>query len=267
MMARDLPPFVEIHVRASKRFNKYLFLSSLLSNGTISGYDYILLKDSDIRLAGFAWNTFMDRKGDAVVAGALRENVVESLAHNAGKRPRQCYQIHEAPFWKEGLGPTFWKGVIPLDVPIIEQFFALFQADFGQWYFSQILTNDFVSQQSDWGPDLMWCGAARQYKPDQTPCRLVPVSLLHVDTKTTKVNMTEGFDELDRVRGIKAFKPWLSYQHEWGDIVRDANFIQVKKRCNAHTHSKYFNITDCAVAAMVPTSDKYGTVPVRRGKN
>jgi hypothetical protein len=132
---------------------------------------------------------------------------------------------------------------------MIEQYFALFQADFGQWFFSQILTDGFVSQLSAHGPDLMWCGAAREYKPDQTPCRLVPVSLLHDDTRTIKSEREAGRKAVESFRAIETFKPWLSYQKVWVNMMGNANFNEFKKRCKARTHSKYFNITDCIFAA------------------
>jgi hypothetical protein len=264
----DLPPFVEIYIRTSnERFNKYQFLKSLVSAGTINstGYDYILLKDSDMRLAGFAWNTFMDRKGNAVVAGAVRQAVDESLARNAGstKRRRQFYQIHDATFWKEGLGTTFWKGVVPLDVPIIEQYFALIQADFGSWFFSQILTDDYVSQPNDWGPDMMWCGAAGEYKPDQPSCYLVPVSILHDDTRTIKINKSwgdAGRKVLRRFATNEVFKRWLSKQEIWLKIMGGANVTDFKRRCQAYTYSEHFNIADCAFTAQqsnfIPPHDR-----------
>jgi hypothetical protein len=132
---------------------------------------------------------------------------------------------------------------------MIEQYFALFQADFGQWFFSQILTDGFVSQRSAWGPDLMWCGAAREYKPDHTPCRLVPVSLLHDDTRTIKADTKAGNEAVKRFAANKAFKPWHLYQAVWVKITAHANFNEFKKRCKARTHSNYFNVTDCIFAA------------------
>lgn len=50
-----------------KRFNKFLFVPRI--KYYLEDYDYVLFKDNDIHLSGFAWNTFMDLKKDAIIAG------------------------------------------------------------------------------------------------------------------------------------------------------------------------------------------------------
>jgi hypothetical protein len=39
----------------------------------------VLLKVNDIPLAGFEWNTFLDKKSDSIVAGPFRESTEELL--------------------------------------------------------------------------------------------------------------------------------------------------------------------------------------------
>ena len=51
----------------------------------------------------------------------------------------------------------------------IEQYFVIFDGVFANWFFEQVLAEEFMTDQdgsklvSSWGPDFMWCGAAASY--------------------------------------------------------------------------------------------------------
>lgn len=59
------------------RFNKFRFVTRI--KASLGTYDYVLFKDNNIRLSGFAWNTFMDLKKDAIIAGPFIDTAKTSL--------------------------------------------------------------------------------------------------------------------------------------------------------------------------------------------
>ena len=181
----NLEPFVR-YTSSHAPFNKYAFMKPLVPQMQV--YDYVLLKDVDQRIAGFPWNTFMEKKGESVVSGPLRQVVGESLVKGHLHPPRQHFKLHDARYWKRvgwggGTNRTDFISVEPQAAEFIEQYFALLEGEFASQFFNLVLTNGFMNQQVSWGPDLMWCGAAADMRPEQPACSLIPVVSEHLDTR------------------------------------------------------------------------------------
>jgi hypothetical protein len=242
---------------SNKRFNKYGIFQSLISE--MASYDYVLQKDSDQRLTGFPWNSFMENKGDALVSGPLRQVVEDSLRRNvnADKSKRQFFQVFDGHAWKmdKSLIPLFATAG-PIQVPYIEQYFTLLQGDFAQWFFQKILTQEFLSQITDWGPDFMWCAAAREFNSHQTSCHLVPVVSLHEDTKSIGLDeeyVSTGFDSIARMRRSNpVFHRWISKMDSFYMLFGgNVDLGTVRDRCRQVSLvktggiRKLFNLQEC----------------------
>lgn len=173
------------------RYNKFFFLSTHLSK--MRDVDNFLMFDADFDLTGFAWKETMDVLKIATVVGSVHENVEEQLGMNWNKPTRQHFKIFDGRWWSEHLA-----GVTAIEVPFIEQGFALMDARFAFWFFSQILQKKYLVRRkwlsteanpSDFGPDLLWCGAAREWLLDKNlyrhkPCVLTAFSsILHTDSR------------------------------------------------------------------------------------
>ena len=108
----------------------------------------------------------------------------------------------------------------------LEEFMVLLRTDFFSWFFKQILTRSFLSQDIDWGPDLMWCEAAHKFKhfnnfagaKDSVPCTLISVNVVDKDTKqiskakkaeTHKSYVKEGNQVVETFKGNLLFKSWI----------------------------------------------------------
>mmetsp|Transcript_2105 Transcript_2105/g.4759 ORF Transcript_2105/g.4759 Transcript_2105/m.4759 type:complete len:439 (+) Transcript_2105:900-2216(+) len=193
MKRGDLEPFVR-YTGSSARFNKFVFIKPLVQQ--MGDYDYVLLKDADQRIAGFPWNTFMEKKGESVISGPLRQVVGESVMNwtRTWHSNRQKFQLHEAKYWKSAENATDFESVEPLASGFIEQYFVLLEGDFAAWFFEGVLTDEFLDQTLDWGPDLMWCGAAADMHPEKPACALVPVVSEHLDTRQIEKEDKEGRD-------------------------------------------------------------------------
>uniref|UniRef100_A0A7S2SZB7 Uncharacterized protein n=1 Tax=Chloropicon primus TaxID=1764295 RepID=A0A7S2SZB7_9CHLO len=189
----DLEPMVR-YTSSSARFNKYAFMKPLVRQ--MGEYDYVLMKDADMRIAGFPWNAFMEKKGGSVISGPLREAVGESLMNWMRRKApgRQWYQLHEARYWKSAANATDFESVEPLASGFIEQYFALLDGDFAARFFELVLTDEFLDQTLDWGPDLMWCSAAAHMLPEKPACSLVPVVSEHLDTRKIEKEDEGGED-------------------------------------------------------------------------
>lgn len=216
---------IEINVRFEvnpKRFNKFMFVPDVLDE-VVASDEYVLLKDNDIRLAGFEWNTFMNVMGDSIIAAPFRETH-EELLHRArfGLRDR-------------GRGVTFQHGATfnvyendnykttrRIPTMFLEMSFEIMRVDFAAWFFGQILTEEFIGQEVDWGPDIMWCGAAHAFNDmhkhkSSSPCSLVSVNILDNDTKQIELGRSfgsafskQGHAVVRRFQSNKTFSSWIN---------------------------------------------------------
>jgi len=129
------------------RYNKFRFLKPHVEE--FSRYDYLVLKDSDMRIVGFAWSKFMKkiRHSSTVIAGPIRATV---------QHGRTWFQIHEASQWRQKAPQVLHHG-LAVDVLFIEQSFVAFRGSFAAWFFPGVLSDHFIKHSCDWGPDFMWC--------------------------------------------------------------------------------------------------------------
>jgi GR25 family glycosyltransferase involved in LPS biosynthesis len=252
-MASTLPSVdFRIQIR-NGNFNKFKFMLPLL--GEMPSYDYILMKDSDIRLAGFPWNTFMEKKGDALVVGPLCQSPDESLHGNRYEPKRQNFQLHNGLWWKrdENLVPLFTE-ITPIKVPFLEQFLVLVDGRFAQWYFSQILATRFAKMPADFGVDLMWCGAAYEFNPSQTPCNIVPLISVHADSRTRSTGDVGLFSAAHYEKAASAIfnrnstlRRWMSKTKHWNNLMGGwADTEEIAVRCQKFTNSMEFSLAQCA---------------------
>ncbi|QDZ25775.1 hypothetical protein A3770_19p82930 [Chloropicon primus] len=188
-----LEPLVR-YTSSSAAFNKYAFMKPLVRQ--MEDYDYVLVKDADQRIAGFPWNSFMEKKGESVISGPLRQVVGESVMNwtRTWHSNRQKFQLHEAKYWKSAENATDFESVEPLASGFIEQYFVLLEGDFAAWFFKVALTDGFLNQTLSWAPDNMWCGAAADMHPEKPACALVPVVSEHLDTRQIEKEDKEGRD-------------------------------------------------------------------------
>jgi hypothetical protein len=212
------------------RFSKWALLTNYLSR--LPQFDRVLLKDSDQRLAGFPWATFVEKKGKAVIAGALRQSVDEGLIRTRladGFLPRQYFQYNNAGTWKRSRAQEYLQ-VQAQPVNFVEQYFVLLDTKFASYFFGRILAKKYEIA-SSWGPDAMWCGAAHEWlqmeEQEQAagsaltagqagtrqPCVLVPLVTNHEDTR--QIQKTDGDKNSLIASGMsvfsKDFKEWLAY--------------------------------------------------------
>ncbi len=250
-----LPSNVAIQVKQTPtRFNKFLLIAE--AQEYLSKYDYILMKDNDMRISGFPWNTFMNRKANAIVSGPLHQSTEESLSRNWGKSKRQPYQFHESEMWKKIRVPEYLE-IHPLPTIFVEQAFVLMKGDFAAWFFHQVLVPDFLEQPFDWGIDHMWCPAANEYmlhqesfpSSGQNACTIVPVVVLHQDTCQLS-SIPGGNEGLLKVAGIfnqhLLFKKWLQKSVGWDKMLTaEADVNEVLSRCRFLPIPPH-NLTECA---------------------
>lgn len=244
------PDSVKFHIDVTtERFNKFAFVAR--QKDRMPQYDFVLLKDNDQRLAGFPWATFIEATGDATVSGPLRQDVEESLERSKHRIP-DGFPFHHGPTWKQSASlSSLYVSVEPLEVPFIEMYLVLFRGDFAHWFFSQVLTRDFLEQPVAWGPDFLWCAAARDFRPDAPSCWMVPVVSTHEDTRQIHKNeefRAMGKAVLDRFRETSpTLARWMSSgQDKWKPIIKNASLKEIRKRCRANFNMPVFNLYECA---------------------
>ena len=213
-------PFVELHVEVMQgRYNKFYFVRRSIPQ--MKYYKHVLIKDSDIRLAGFPWYTFISMSKDAVVTGALRQ-----IKH--GLDTRQWFHIQDGYAWKQKMTYKY-KTLMGLSMTFLEQFFVLVDGPFAHSFFHRTLTDAFLLDDdgtmvaSDWGLDLLWCGAAQQWSTTRTPCLLVPVVSQHDDTRQIPLWNTSAHTKYVNMRQLdkykRTFPEWLF--HDRTDVAHE----------------------------------------------
>ena len=215
---------IEINVRIEvnpKRFNKFIFVPDVLDK-VVASDEYVLLKDNDIRLAGFEWNTFMNVMDDSIIAAPFRETPEELLYRarfDSTGRDRLVNFQNGALL--NGYDNDSYKTARKIPTMFLEMSFVLMRVDFAAWFFGQILTEEFLGQDVDWGPDLMWCGAAHAFNAmhgpkSSSPCSIVSVNILDNDTKQIeKGSLNSGFYKqghavVDRFQSNTVFSSWMN---------------------------------------------------------
>lgn len=217
----DLPSdFIDFRIQiSSKCFNKFVFVNDVLND--VVHYDYVLLKDGDINIAGFEWNVFMNAKGDSIIAGPFRETTEELMYRARFNLLSQESTLQSGGIFNTYKDESFAAKPSVISTMFLEQSFALIRSDFALWYFRQVLTDFFLEQETDWGVDMMWCGAAYGFQDfdenafSSSPCSLVPANILHKDTKQIARSSglgdysMKGHRVVDRFRENARFSSWI----------------------------------------------------------
>lgn len=225
--ASELPSnFVRIDVEVSRRrFNKFGLVQEKFK--AVSKFDYLLLKDNDIRLSGFEWNTFLNKGKDSVVSGPYIVDFEGLTARRKESIRRAKNSSNFVVGFQDGvLFNTYrqsdFQEVTSISVMNLEMFMVLMRSDFAIWFFERILTVEFLSQDVDWGPDLMWCSAAYSFGNNLrenlgkslVPCSLVSVNVRHTNTKQidkTNEFVIKGKELLQKVKNNNITRPWMSH--------------------------------------------------------
>jgi len=237
----DLPPNVHFHLKTSADpFNKFSFVRNVVDR--MLDYDLVLFKDNDLRINGFPWRSFVERKENAVVSGPLRQSASEAMTYNLINRKRLADQkslFHEAHNWVA----TKWSAdlfahVVPTEVPILEMYFVLLDAKFANFFFDLILTPEFVDQSSDWGPDLLWCQAAKEWDNSRPCCYLVPVVSSHEDSRQIDKGKRALFNRngakvLDSFKNDPFIGKWMRVSAEWSGIIHKQRLPQIEQNCRS----------------------------------
>ena len=186
-------------------YSKFRFVRD--SIGAMSSYDHVVIKDSDQNMVGMPWQTFLSSE-DAVIRSPLRQTV-------DGPDERQWFMFTDGARWKD---TADFRTFQSKEMPVLEQYFVMMDGAFAAWFFPQILTHELLTNlngqptESDWGPDTLWCAAAREWSPRKTSCVLVPVISRHDDTKQVELwssSSLRHYVNMEQVTRYKeAFPQW-----------------------------------------------------------
>jgi len=240
-LTSDFSSNVHFHLRDSlEPFNKFSFVRDFVDR--MVNYDFVLLKDNDMRISGFPWRTFTQQKQNAIVSGPLRQTADEALTYNVVNRQRRADQksyFHEAHNWvATNWSAELFARITPTEVPILEMYFVLLDAKFANFFFSTILTSRFFEQSSDWGPDLLWCQAAKEWDMGRPGCYLVPLVSSHENSKQIDKSNKPLFNEHGE-RVLDAFKNdpltgmWMEVSMEWSRLIHARRLPQIERDCRA----------------------------------
>ena len=276
-----LPSNVNVATAVSTSpFNKFAFVGERIADGTVARHDLVLLKDNDQRLSGFPWRTFLTANGGgvgaAVISGPLRQSADEALSWRKLERKRQWFQFHEAGGWFASPWSArlaALEAITPVEVPLLEMYFVLFDAKFAEHFFREILTPEFVDGGSSWGPDYLWCQAAEEWHRgrsvsgdggvprDRPGCHLVPVVSTHEDSRQIEKDATFnklGNAALEYFKNHRKFGRWMVKSQRWSSFIGDKNLTQIEGACRdllGSSSSKVDNALDiqmCVTKATAP---------------
>ena len=217
------------------RFNKFFYVAK--SMGRFNEFERVLLIDSDMSLMGFPLPEFFQRTQDYTVAGTVHGNIHESLERMKCEETRQWFKMFDITWWERNLPQTSH-----VEVDFIEQAFAFLDGNFASWFFRKILTHEHlyfidddghhIPRESDYGPDLLWCGAAVEWLRERDRDRLKPcvLSVSHAILHQDDRQIGEQAIDLGRIEDrehqawierrplqlyCRHFKKWCSYSKDF----------------------------------------------------
>ena len=179
----------------ASRYNKFWYVRNLLPY--MSSFDKVMIIDSDILLTGFPVSDFFESTQGSVISSAPRRGVEDSLLSNSQQPVRQWFGALSGGDWVPRMDPGLDSRSKRLKVTFLEMYFAVLDGSFAHWFFGQILSEQFLHEEkniytqrleSDFGPDILWCGAADSWikltQGAQEPCVLSLFTLLHLDERS-----------------------------------------------------------------------------------
>ena len=241
---------VDVHLEINRdRFNKFEFLRSILDE--VKTYDYILLKDNDIVIAGFEWNTFMNAKGNSTLSSPFYEKSEEWLEENNMKRYKSHRRVNlqHTVFFNKYDDESYASPLESISTMFLEMKLVLMKSDFADWFFSQIFQSQyFLNQDISWGVDVMWCGAAYQYNihhnnRNVNACSIVPLNIL--DRNTKQISKVDDFKD----KGKELVKTWQHDPHfsSWFSKSNPSLIVKKLKVCQ-ESDTTLFNMNQCGKA-------------------
>lgn len=194
-------------------YNKFFYFRQFVP--IMDSYDRVLIKDSDQRMPSM--HTMLE--DDAVIIGPLRQRLDGEID------TRQWFKFQDGHLWKSDNKAEFdtklyFENIMPKEVHILEQFFVVLDGAFAQWFFHQILTDatllrDGKPAQSEWGPDILWCKAAKEWNTARKSCVIVPVVSQHDDTRQVVIwNSSKERTRISKQQGqryITLFSKWVDH--------------------------------------------------------
>ena len=257
-LADEAPPHVQFDAAVSSDpLDPFALVRRAAARRRLARYDLVLIKDPCLRVAGFPWRTFVERKENAVVAAPLAGGTRQGSAG---------YALHEARRWlAAGWSAGLYARLVPTEVPILEADFALLDARFAQFFFGRALT----SASSDRGraadsSELLWCQAAKEWDSGRPCCYLIPVAVSgsaplkdktdqhsvaildkdiafdndpHIgemarDGKMAKHNMSTLNNDI-AFNNDSRVKEWMRVSTEWNHIIHGQDLPQIEQRCRS----------------------------------
>ena len=168
------------------------------------------------------------------------------------------FQLHEAVEWRrpssENWNLELFRNLQPIQVPFLEQYFVVFDGTFARRFFDQVLTEEFINQSSEWGPDYLWCQAAIEWHSERPGCLLVPVVATHEDTRSIVKGDTyekSGHKIMHAFQAHPVFGKWMGPALEWNNVVGGKAVDQIKNRCHARLslrQGQTLDLKDCAAS-------------------
>ena len=251
-----LPSNIHFHESINPRpSNKFIFIQNFTEQ--MMDFDLVLLKDVDMRIIGFPWRTFVERKKDtnAAIVGPLRQ--ISLTRQRSGEFEPHWFGLHEALRWPDwGWSSTLFDKVMPIEVPYLEQYFVLMDAKFANFFFNLALRPELVHHSSDWGIDLAWCAAAEDWDGSRPGCHLIPVVAFQDDYKHTMQRSVEledeGFEAIKTYSGDSILGRWIKTSSHWRDIIGGKDLDEIQHECRglfSLDAADSFDLQACATRA------------------
>lgn len=237
-----LMPSLKIYrwIKNYGKFSKWVYYKMLVDLhtklGSIYFFDYYLFSDDDISFAGFPWIT-LNRKlhENPTILGIPRESVwANSIIHLSEyqKITKRDFFVHSnGDFWRQLSSPVpnRWSFIyersksrhVNIDqnqLNFLEQGCGLFSTKFFVWFVNNIdlLITKMKSLNTDWGIDMMWCGASQDYA--KKSCQMFEWPVWHYDKGSLTSFYDSSMKNFERnghkmirfAKGNQTFKNWLS---------------------------------------------------------
>ncbi|OUS41652.1 hypothetical protein BE221DRAFT_202263 [Ostreococcus tauri] len=210
------------------RYNKFWFIRNEVPFMRL--FEKVLIVDSDISLVGFPERDFFDLTSGAVISAPLRRSKRDGLLTNHRLTPRQWFAAFSGGGWEYKIDDNAFE------VPFIEMFCVFMDTSFAHWYFSIILDEKYFHPSyglsetrlsSDFGPDIMWCGAAQEWikrvtETYRVPCMLTSLVVEHLDERQIEGQSVDAVNDKGSISRMEQapLKAYGDNFPEWFDFSK-----------------------------------------------
>ena len=159
--------------------------------------------------------------------------------------------MHSADPWTDGgndWSSALFSRILPVEVPVVESYFVLFDARFASHVFGDTLTR---SSNNSYASEYFWCFEAKELFVNRPGCYLIPLASKQ-ERATDPLPITVEIHKVERtLKNNPKLKGWANIAMMWYKLVGSQSLREVEHNCRRLLNvsgEDGFSLEKCAAA-------------------